>query len=78
MHEAAKQELEEVRVQMDEKLNELKERESSLAVYGEKLEQGLCEKALLEARITELEQQLLVAGRKSNEEVLCSPLIIFC
>ncbi|XP_039127026.1 golgin subfamily A member 3 [Dioscorea cayenensis subsp. rotundata] len=76
MHEAAKQELEEVRVQMDEKLNELKERESSLAVYGEKLEQGLCEKALLEARITELEQQLLVAGRKSNEEIQSKEAIL--
>ncbi|KAH7679116.1 DNA repair protein RAD50 ABC-type ATPase/SMC protein [Dioscorea alata] len=76
MHEAAKRELEEVRVQVDEKLNELKERESSLAVYGEKLEQGLCEKALLEARITELEQQLLVAGRKSNEEIQSKEAIL--
>ncbi|KAM0948674.1 putative ubiquitin interacting [Dioscorea sansibarensis] len=68
MHEAAKRELEKVRVQMDEKLNELKERESSLTVYTEQLKQELCEKALLEARVTELEQQVLIAETTSNEK----------
>ncbi|KAJ0980808.1 hypothetical protein J5N97_009063 [Dioscorea zingiberensis] len=69
MYEAAKRDLEEVKVQMDEKLSDHKSRESSLTVDLENLKQELKEKALLQTRITELEQQLLIVESKSKEEI---------
>lgn len=69
MYQNAKKELEAIVVQLEGQLNAQKEREVSLNANVENLKAELAEKSLIQPKISQLEQQLLLAENKYMEKV---------
>lgn len=76
MYQAAKEEIEQLKVQLQEMQNVHNTTESSLNSNLENLKAELSQKSQLQAVISELEQQLSAVDFKHKEEVLfcCSPI----
>lgn len=73
-YQDAKEELQALIIQMERQLREQKERENALSSDVENLKAELSEKSVLQTRIIELEEELLVAKTHLKEEVLVSIL----
>ncbi|XP_008777655.2 myosin-9-like isoform X2 [Phoenix dactylifera] len=69
MYQNAKKELEAIIVQLEEQLNAQKDREVSLNADVENLKAELAEKFLIQSKISQLEQQLLLAENKYMEKI---------
>lgn len=74
MYQAAKEEIEQLKVQLQEMQNVHNTTESSLNSDLENLKGELSQKSQLQAVISELEQQLSAVDSKHKEEVL---LVVF-
>lgn len=74
MYQAAKEEIEQLKVQLQEMQNVHNTTESSLNSDLENLKAELSQKSQLQAVISELEQQLSAVDSKHKEEVL---LVVF-
>ncbi|KAF8412706.1 hypothetical protein HHK36_000674 [Tetracentron sinense] len=68
-YQDARKELQTVITQLEGQLNEQKAREDALMAEMENLKAELTEKSVLQTRVTELEQQLILAETQVKEEV---------
>lgn len=68
-YQALKEKLQAVNAQMEGQLNEQKAREATLNSEVENLKAELTEKSTIQNRITELEEQLMLAETNLKEEV---------
>ncbi|XP_038985675.1 myosin-9-like isoform X3 [Phoenix dactylifera] len=69
MYQNAKKELEAIIVQLEEQVNAQKARELSLNADVENLKAELAEKSVIQSKISQLEQQLLLAETKYMEKI---------
>lgn len=69
MYQNAKKELEAIIVQLEEQVNAQKAKEVSLNADVENLKSELAEKSMIQSKISQLEQQLLMAETKYMEKV---------
>lgn len=77
MYQAAKEEIEQLKVQLQEMQNVHNTTESSLNSNLENLKAELSQKSQLQAVISELEQQLSAVDFKHKEEVLFAVLLLY-